>query len=46
LLVSGLVAAAWAIVRDDVQGGFGIGAWLTSVEAIVVMLVVTKWIES
>jgi hypothetical protein len=46
LLVSGIVATAWAIARDDVQGGFGIGAWLTSVEAILVMLVVTKWMET
>lgn len=46
LLVSGIVSAAWAIARDDVQGGFGIGAWLTSVEAIVLMLVVTKWMET
>lgn len=46
LLVSGVVAAAWAIARDDVQGGFGIGAWLASVEAVVVMLVVTKWVET
>lgn len=46
LLISGIVAVVWAVVKDDVQGGFGIGAWLTSVQAIVVMLVVTKWLET
>ncbi len=46
LVVSGVLSTAWAIARDDVQGGFGIGAWLTSVEAIVLMLVVTKWMET
>ena len=46
LVVSGIVAMAWSIARDDVQGGFGIGAWLTSVQAIVLMLVVTKWMET
>ncbi|SPO06948.1 uncharacterized protein DNG_09642, partial [Cephalotrichum gorgonifer] len=46
LVVSGVVSTAWAIARDDVQGGFGIGAWLTSMEAIVLMLVVTKWMET
>jgi hypothetical protein len=46
LLVSGIVATAWSIARDDVQGGFGIGAWLTSMEAVVMMLVITKWIET
>jgi hypothetical protein len=46
LLVSGIVSVAWAIARDDVQGGFGIGAWLASVQAVVVMLVVTKWSET
>lgn len=46
LLVSGIVSVAWAIARDDVQGGFGIGAWLASVQSVVVMLVVTKWLET
>jgi hypothetical protein len=43
LLVSGIVAIAWSIARDDVQGGFGIGAWVTSVLAIVLALVITKY---
>jgi len=46
LLVSGVVSVAWAVARDDVQGGFGIGAWMASVQSIVVMLVVTRWTES
>ncbi|KAH6838570.1 hypothetical protein B0I37DRAFT_409119 [Chaetomium sp. MPI-CAGE-AT-0009] len=46
LLISMIVAVVWAVVKDDVQGAFGIGAWLTSVEAIVVMLVVTQWLET
>ncbi|KAH6635867.1 hypothetical protein F5144DRAFT_159885 [Chaetomium tenue] len=46
LVISGIVAVVWTVVRDDVQGGFGIGAWLTSVQAIVVMLVITKWLET
>lgn len=46
LLVSGIVSVAWAVARDDVQGGFGIGAWLASVQSVVVMLVVTRWTET
>ncbi|KAK3295275.1 uncharacterized protein B0H64DRAFT_143713 [Chaetomium fimeti] len=46
LLVSMIVAVVWAVVKGDVQGAFGIGAWVTSVEAILVMLVVTKWLET
>jgi hypothetical protein len=46
LVVSGIVSVAWAITRDDVQGGFGIGAWLASVQAVVVALVITKWSET
>ena len=43
LIVSGVVAMAWSIARDDVQGGFGMGAWVTSVLAIVLALVITKY---
>jgi hypothetical protein len=43
LLLSGIIAMAWSIARDDVQGGFGIGAWITSVLAIVLALVITNY---
>jgi hypothetical protein len=43
LLLSGIIAMAWIIARDDVQGGFGIGAWITSVLAIVLALVITNY---
>ncbi|KAM0322560.1 hypothetical protein ACHAQA_009407 [Verticillium albo-atrum] len=46
LLVSGIVAVTWAVVRDDVQGGFGIGAWVTSVQAVVLMIVFVRWNEA
>lgn len=45
LLVSGVVSVTWTLVRNDVQGGFGIGAWLTSVQAVVLMMVLAKWNE-
>lgn len=45
LLFSAVVAVVWVVVRDDVQGGVGIGAWLTSVLAVVLMLVLTRWSE-
>jgi hypothetical protein len=41
--VSGIIATAWSIARDDVQGGFGIGAWVSSVLAIVLALVITMY---
>ena len=46
MLVSGIVSVAWAVARDDVQGGFGIGAWLASMLGVVVMLLATKWSET
>lgn len=45
LLVSGVVSVTWAVVRDDIQGGFGIGAWMTSVQAVMLMMVLAKWNE-
>ena len=45
LLASAVVAVAWAVVRDDIQGGMGIGAWLTGVQAVALMLVLTRWSE-
>lgn len=39
LLTSGIVSVTWTVTRSDVQGGFGIGAWLTSVQAVVLMLI-------
>lgn len=44
--MSGIVSVAWTIAKDDVQGGFGVGAWLVSVQSVVVMLVVTRWLET
>ncbi|KAK3381859.1 hypothetical protein B0H63DRAFT_511578 [Podospora didyma] len=44
-LVSGVMSVAWVVVRDDVQGGFAIGAWLTDLRGIIVILVATKWSE-
>ena len=40
LLLSDIIAIAWSIAKDDVQGGFGIGSWVTSVLAIVLALVI------
>ena len=45
LFVSGIIGISWALARADVQGGVGIGAWLTSVQAVVLMMVLTKWNE-
>jgi len=45
LFVSGVIGISWALARADVQGGVGIGAWLTSVQAVVLMMVLTKWNE-
>ncbi|KAK0717437.1 hypothetical protein B0T26DRAFT_775806, partial [Lasiosphaeria miniovina] len=45
LLASGVISVTYAVARGDVQGGFGIGAWLTGVQGLVVMLVATKWSE-
>jgi hypothetical protein len=43
ILISGLVAILWAVIRHDIQGGFGIGAWMTSVLGLILMIYSTKW---
>lgn len=38
IVLSLLASLLWAILKDDVQGGFGIGAWIVSVPGFVFML--------
>ncbi len=45
LMASAIFSVTWAVLRDDIQGGFGIGAWLTSVQTIALMMILTKWNE-
>jgi hypothetical protein len=46
LLGTTLVSVTWAAVREDVQGGFGIGAFLIAAQTLILMMVLAKWAET
>jgi hypothetical protein len=39
LCLTAAVSITWAVVRDDVQGGYGIGAFLVAAQTLVLMMV-------
>ena len=43
LLISGAVAATYASITTDVASGVAIGAWLTAVQALIVILLFFRW---
>ena len=43
LIVSGLFAILWASLRQDVQGGFAIGAYIATVQAALMAAYFAKW---
>ncbi|KAK3301760.1 uncharacterized protein B0T15DRAFT_505975 [Chaetomium strumarium] len=46
LLSTTVVSVTWAGVREDVQGGFGIGAFLIGAQTLILMMVLAKWAET
>lgn len=38
-----LVSTLWAVLKNDVQGGFGVGAWMVSVPSALMMASFFRW---
>lgn len=38
-----LASCMWTVLKGDIQGGFGVGAWMVSVPSVVMLAFVFKW---
>ncbi|KAL9118045.1 MAG: hypothetical protein Q9187_005412 [Circinaria calcarea] len=45
VLLSIIVSTTWTAVKGDIQGGFGLGAWIVSVPGVLMMAFFFKWSE-
>ena len=45
VIISVFVSMTWTIIKNDVQGGFGIGAWMVSLPSVLMMAFYFKWSE-
>lgn len=43
LLVSGVLAVVWAMVKEDVQGGFSIGTYVVALQTTWMTTMFFKW---
>ncbi|KAL9123279.1 MAG: hypothetical protein Q9187_000151, partial [Circinaria calcarea] len=43
VIVSIIVSTTWTVVKGDIQGGFGVGAWMVSVPNVLMVAFFLKW---
>jgi len=43
IILGGVFGIFWSIRKRDVQGGFGMGAWVMSILCALLMVVLAKW---
>ena len=43
VLLSFILSTVWTAVKGDIQGGFGLGAWIISVPNVLMVAFFFKW---